>query len=60
MREIVFYNGYNLLVDILLAIVVWQFAKQAGFDSGYEEGYHDGIEDGINGFDSTHTERNNS
>lgn len=33
----IFYNGFNLLVDIVIGFIVWKFA----FSSGYNEGYRD-------------------
>lgn len=33
----IFYNGFNLLVDVLIALIVWRLSYNAGFRSGYGE-----------------------
>lgn len=33
----IFYNGFNLLVDVILAVVVYRLAFGAGFREGYSE-----------------------
>ena len=33
----IFYNGFNMLVDVLLVAIVWHFAHKAGFRAGYSE-----------------------
>lgn len=45
MQEIIFYNGFNLLVDILVGLVVGFFAYRAGIRTGYIQGYSDGEND---------------
>ncbi len=45
MQEIIFYNGFNLLVDIILCSAVGFFAYRAGMHSGYLKGYGHGQED---------------
>lgn len=45
MQEIIFYNGFNLLVDIILATVVGFFAYRTGIRTGYLKGYSDGEND---------------
>lgn len=37
----IFYNGFNLLVDIVIAFIVYKFA----FSSGYSAGYRDAEDD---------------
>jgi hypothetical protein len=32
-----FYNGFNLLVDLVLAFIVYRLAFSAGFHAGYCE-----------------------
>jgi hypothetical protein len=44
-NEIIFYNGFNLLVDIIIAVTVGFFAYRAGVHSGYIQGYGEGQED---------------
>jgi hypothetical protein len=34
-----FYNGFNLGIDILLAVTVWFFSYRSGKISGFIEGY---------------------
>lgn len=45
MQEIIFYNGFNLLVDIVLSLTVGFFAYRAGIRTGYLNGYGEGQED---------------
>ena len=33
----IFYNGFNLMVDIILALIVWRLSYNAGFSAGYGE-----------------------
>ena len=33
----VFYNGFNLMVDLLLVLIVWRLAARVGFLAGYRE-----------------------
>ena len=33
----VFYNGFNLLVDIVICFVVFKVAFSMGADSGYQQ-----------------------
>lgn len=47
MQEIIFYNGFNLLVDILVGLIVGFFAYRAGMRTGYLTGYSDGENDYI-------------
>ena len=42
----IFYNGFNLMVDILIALIVWRLAYRAGWWSGYGSGEQDYIEYG--------------
>jgi hypothetical protein len=42
----IFYNGFNLLVDILIALIVWRLSYRAGWWSGYGAGEADYIEYG--------------
>lgn len=43
--EIIFYNGFNLLVDIIIALAVGFFAYRSGKISGYLKGYGEGQQD---------------
>jgi len=43
----IYYNGFNLLVDILVGISVWFFT----FKYAWWAGYHAGIEDNWKGSD---------
>ena len=36
-----FYNGFNMLIDMLLALVVYRLAYRAGYIRGYGEGEND-------------------
>lgn len=45
MQEIIFYNGFNLAIDILLCVTVGFFAYRSGKISGYIQGYGEGQED---------------
>ena len=44
-NEIIFYNGFNLLVDIIIAVTVGFFAYRSGKAAGYIQGYGEGQED---------------
>jgi hypothetical protein len=33
----IFYNGFNLLVDIILAFIVWRLSYSEGHLAGYNE-----------------------
>lgn len=44
-NEIIFYNGFNLLVDLIIAVTVGFFAYRSGKASGYIQGYGEGEED---------------
>ena len=33
----IFYNGFNLLVDVVVAVVTYKIAFGFGFDTGYSE-----------------------
>jgi hypothetical protein len=35
----IFYNGFNLLVDMLLAGLVFYFTRRVSWWDGYHEGY---------------------
>ena len=39
--EIIFYNGFNLLVDIIIGGIVFFFTARAYWAKGYSEGYAD-------------------
>lgn len=45
MHEIIFYNGFNLLVDIIVALSVGFLAYRAGIRTGFIEGYGAGASD---------------
>lgn len=38
-----FYNGFNLLIDLILAGVVFFFSYRAGWFRGYSEGQADAV-----------------
>lgn len=40
-NEIIFYNGFNLLVDIIIAGAVFFFTSRYYWAKGYGEGYED-------------------
>lgn len=40
-NQIIFYNGFNLLVDMVLAYVVYRFAYRSGWLRGYGEALQD-------------------
>ena len=42
----IFYNGFNLLVDVVLGAIVWRLAYRAGWWKGYGAGEQDYIEYG--------------
>jgi len=33
----IFYNGFNLLIDVVLGAIIWRLAYKAGFGAGYSE-----------------------
>lgn len=35
MHEIIFYNGFNLLVDIIIVFITYRIAKSSGYRQGY-------------------------
>lgn len=41
--EIIFYNGFNLLVDIIVAIVAGFIFYRVGDNKGFEEGVDEGV-----------------
>jgi hypothetical protein len=41
--EIIFYNGFNLLVDIIVAIVAGFIFYRMGDNKGFEEGVDEGV-----------------
>jgi hypothetical protein len=41
MNETIFYNGFNLLVDIVIAGIVFYFVSRAYWAQGYSAGYAD-------------------
>ena len=41
MNEIIFYNGFNLLVDIIIGGAVFFFTSRYYWAKGYGEGYED-------------------
>lgn len=41
MHEIIFYNGFNLLIDIIIGGVVFTLTARAYWAKGYSEGYAD-------------------
>jgi len=45
MNETIFYNGFNLLVDILIGLGVWFFTYRHAWLVGYGQGAHDEHED---------------
>lgn len=58
MNEIIFYNGFNLLVDIILVFITYRIAKGIGkstsknkrtsiYLSGYVDGYRKSEQDNI-------------
>ena len=42
--EIIFYNGFNLLVDIVIGLVVWVFTRKIIKDHYYSKGIIDTLE----------------
>jgi hypothetical protein len=40
-NEIIFYNGFNLLVDIVIGGAVFYFTSRFYWSKGYGEGYSD-------------------
>lgn len=45
MHEIIFYNGFNLLVDLIIAGVVGLLAYRSGVHRGFIDGYGAGASD---------------
>lgn len=43
--EIIFYNGFNLLVDIIIATIAFTVAYRWGKSDGYVDGYKQGESD---------------
>lgn len=41
MHETIFYNGFNLLVDIIIGLTVYKLTARAYWFKGYSEGYQD-------------------
>lgn len=41
MHEIIFYNGFNLLVDLIIGGIVFFFTARFYWSKGYGEGYAD-------------------
>lgn len=41
--EIIFYNGFNLLVDIIVAIIAGFIFYRIGDSRGFEEGVDEGV-----------------
>lgn len=39
----IFYNGFNLLVDIIIIAITYKIAFSAGFDRGYWQAEDDNI-----------------
>lgn len=39
----IFYNGFNLLVDIILIAITYKIAKGIGYDQGYAQSEEDHI-----------------
>ena len=37
----IFYNGFNLLVDLIIGFVVYKLAFSAGYSNGYRDGEED-------------------
>lgn len=42
--EIIFYNGFNLLVDIIIGFIVFSVAYRWGKSDGYNDGFNEGAE----------------
>lgn len=36
-----FYNGFNLLIDIILSAIIFRFSYRAGWFKGYAQGEQD-------------------
>ena len=43
--EIIFYNGFNLLVDLIIAGAVFYFTRRFMYQAGWHDGYSDGLSD---------------
>lgn len=43
--EIIFYNGFNLLVDLIIAGAVLYFTRRFMYRAGWHDGYGDGLSD---------------
>lgn len=42
-REILFYNGFNLLIDIIIGLSVWFFTYKHAWMRGYEDASADSM-----------------
>ena len=48
--EIIFYNGFNLLVDLIIAGAVFYFTRRFMYRDGWHDGYSDvlcDVQDGL-------------
>lgn len=54
MNEIIFYNGFNLLVDIIIALSVGLIAYGVSKRKAYIDGYTDGVNDVRHAYLSKH------
>jgi len=43
---VVFYNGFNLMLDLLIGGLVFYFTRRISWMDGYSAGYSDGHSDG--------------
>jgi hypothetical protein len=41
MHEIIFYNGFNLLLDIVFVYVAYRIGKSIGYQQGYYQAEDD-------------------
>lgn len=39
-----FYNGFNMMIDLILCFIVYRLAFSAGYGVGYRDGEQDYIE----------------
>lgn len=37
MHEIIFYNGFNLLLDIIFVFIAYRIGKRIGYNQAYYE-----------------------
>jgi hypothetical protein len=44
-----FYNGFNLLIDICLSVIVGFLFYRFGFNYGYNQGYEDAVDESYDG-----------